>query len=148
MEKHIWDVFLQPANMDPAHWWTPRQWVGNVEGDDQDQAIKQAAQYKKPGYGLIVVPAPKKKRPDFNPTEALARYRELEGLLNLELLNNPEWQAMREREDTSFLLASPHFRAQEQLLQEIDENGYTIIDSEDENENPIYEIEPLEEEDK
>jgi hypothetical protein len=142
-----WDVFLKPANTDPRQWWSARQWVGTIEGDDQAQAWGHATQlYRKAGYDLAVQPAPKQKRPEFNPTEALARYRELEGLLNLELINNPKWQAMRAQGDTSFILTSRHHQAQEQLLEEIEKNGYTIIDSEDENENPVYEIEPLEEE--
>jgi hypothetical protein len=144
-----WDVFIEPANSDaPRQWWTARQWVGITEGDDQAQATEAAAQYKKPGYDLVVKQTPPQKRPDFNPTEALARYRELEALLNLELINNQQWQAMRAEGDTSFLQTSRHFQAQERLLKEIDENGYTLIDSEDEDENPVYEIEPLEEEAK
>ncbi|HEU5375556.1 MAG TPA: hypothetical protein VFV38_08970 [Ktedonobacteraceae bacterium] len=52
---------------------------------------------------------------------------------------------MRAQGDTSFLLTSRHFQEQERLVQEIDENGYSLLDSEDENEHPVYEIEPLEE---
>jgi hypothetical protein len=142
-----WDVFLKPANTDPARqWWSARQWIGIIEGDSQDQAANQAAPvYGKVDYDLVIQQTPKQKRPDFNPTEALARYRELEALLNLELINTPKWQAMRAQGDTSFLQTSRHFQAQEQLSREIEENGYTLIDSEDENENPVYEIEPLEE---
>lgn len=142
-----WDVFLKPVNTDVTHWWLSAcQWVGMIEGDSQDQATKQAALvYGKPGYDLRVQRAPKQKCPEFNPTEALARYRELEGLLNLELINNPIWQAMRAQGETRFLQTSRHFQAQEWLIKEMEENGYTLIDLEDENENPVYEIEPLEE---
>ncbi|HEU5375537.1 MAG TPA: hypothetical protein VFV38_08875 [Ktedonobacteraceae bacterium] len=74
-----WDVFLSHPAVNFA-----RQWVGIVHGDDQDQALKQATSlYEKPGYNLAVQPTPKRKRPDFDPTAALARYRELDGLLNL-----------------------------------------------------------------
>jgi hypothetical protein len=139
-----WDVFLSHPVVNYA-----RQWVGIVDGDDQDQAMVQATPlYGKPGYDLAVRPTPKRKRPDFDPTAALARYRELEGLLNLELFQNPRWQAMRAQGDTSFLLTSRYFQEQERLVQEIDANGYSLFDSEDlegESEHPIYEIEPLEE---
>lgn len=139
---NTWDVFLTSANTIMT-----RQWVGTIEGNNRDQAMRRDEPlYEKPDYDLVVQRAPKQKRPEFNPTEALARYRELEGLLNLELINTPKWQALRAQGDTSFLLTSRHFQAQEQLLKEIEENGYGIIDSEDEDENPVYEIEPLEEE--
>ena len=142
-----WDVFLKPVKIDiPRQWWTARQWVGIIEGDSQDQAARQAAPvYGKAGYDLVVQPTPRAKRPDFDPTQALARYRELEALLNLELINNPVWQRMRAQGDTSFLRESRHFQAQEKLSDEIEANGYTLIDSEDEQENTVYEIEPLEE---
>lgn len=81
----------------------------------------------------------------FNPTMALARYRELEALLNLELANRPDWQKMRQQGDTSFLLDSGYFAKQNRLMEEIERQGYTIVDYEDENGNPIYGIEPMEE---
>lgn len=81
----------------------------------------------------------------FNPEMALARYRELEALMNLEIINNPHWQVRRAAGDTSFLRESKNFAAQDALLEEIERNGYTITDREDEQGNPIYEIEPLEE---
>lgn len=136
----VWDVFYEVPGMDG-----PRQWGGIVDGETIDQARERAAQfYRKPGSDLSLAPVPRQKRPDFDPTEALARYRELESLLNLELISKPQWQAMRRKGDTSFLLASRHFQEQERLSIEIEENGYTILLSEDKNENPVYEIEPLE----
>ena len=80
----------------------------------------------------------------FDPTLAIARYRELEALLNLELLRNTRWQEMRAQGDTSFLRESPLFAEQEQLMEEAERNGYAIVWSEDENEKPLYGIEPLE----
>lgn len=52
---------------------------------------------------------------------------------------------MRAQEDTSFLQTSRYFQEQERLVQEIAENGYSLLDHEDEDEHTIYEIEPLEE---
>jgi hypothetical protein len=142
---HCWDVFLKPARSDLANWITVRQWVGTIDAESQDQAERSAASlYSKPGYDLLVQQAPQQKRPDFNLTNALARYRELEGLPNLEIINNPVWQARRAQGDTHFLLDSRYFQEQEQLAREIEANGYTILELEDEEENPIYEIEPLE----
>lgn len=76
----------------------------------------------------------------FNPTMAIARYRELEAMLNLELLNNPRWQEMRANGDTSFLLDSGYFAEQNRLMEEVERHGYTIVDYEDENGDPIWEI--------
>jgi hypothetical protein len=67
----------------------------------------------------------------FNPTMAIARYRELEALLNLELLKNLEWQERRARGDTSFLLDSPYFAEQNRLMEEVERHGYSIVDYED-----------------
>lgn len=85
------------------------------------------------------------KSEPFDPTMALARYRELEALMNLELAQKPEWQEMRARGDTSFLLDSRYFAEQNRLEEEIERHGYTIVSADDESGNPIYEIEPLEE---
>lgn len=138
--SNTWDIFLKPISINYAH-----QWVGTIESDSQEQAIKQATPlYGRSGCSLVAQHAPIQKSKDFDPTQALARYRELEGLLNLELINNPKWQKMRAQGDTSFLLTSRYFQAQVQLMREIEENGYTIIDTDDDNEHPIYEIEPLE----
>jgi hypothetical protein len=80
----------------------------------------------------------------FDPTMALARFRELEALINLELVTNPEWQRMRTRGDTSFLLDSGHFAEQNRLTENIERHGYTIVDQYDEvTGDPIYSIEPL-----
>ena len=81
---------------------------------------------------------------EFNPTMALASFRELEALMNLELACKPEWQEMRAKGNTSFLLDSRYFAEQNRLTEEIERHGYTIVDYEDENENPIYAIEPME----
>jgi len=135
-----WDVFYEPADTD-----APRQWIGTAQGDTMAQAIANAAQfYERPGYDLLVKRAPQSVSADFNPTLAIARYRELESLLNLELLHNPRWQAMREQGDTSFLQDSGHFAEQNRLAEEIERNGYTIVDSEDEAGNTVYGIETLE----
>ena len=81
----------------------------------------------------------------FNPELAIARYRELEALLNLELLNRSDWQEQRARGEYGWLRKSRHFLAQEKLMTEADRNGYSIVDYEDENGNPIYGIEKKEE---
>lgn len=82
----------------------------------------------------------------FDPTLAIARYRELEALLNLELLKREDWQQKRAQGDTSFLLDSPLFAEQNRIMEEADRAGYWIVDAEDENGNPIYGIEPKEDE--
>ncbi len=79
----------------------------------------------------------------FDPTLAIARYRELDALLFLQLLNRPDWQARRTHGDTSFLLDSPIFAEQNRIMEEADRHGYAIIDSEDERGHTIYEIEPM-----
>jgi hypothetical protein len=93
MALYTWDVFYEEADSDA---W--RQWVGTREADTQAQAVEQAAQfYERPSHDLLAKRAPKQKRPDFNPSLALARYRELEALLTLEMFTTPAWLAMRER---------------------------------------------------
>lgn len=82
----------------------------------------------------------------FNPTMALAHYRELEALMNLAIINNLEWQERRANGDTSFLLQNKHFIEQNKLMEEIDRQGYILVNYEDENGDPIYAIEPKEKE--
>lgn len=84
----------------------------------------------------------------FEPFLALARYQELEVLLNLELINRPDWQERRTQGDTTFLLESKYFQEQNQLLEVIASNGYDIIDHGDDEApeyKPVYGIEKSEE---
>ena len=79
----------------------------------------------------------------FNPDHALIRYRELEALLNLELITRDDWQRARAAGDMRWLQLSKHFQAQEALCQEIEAHGYEINAYEDDDENPIYVIEKI-----
>lgn len=68
----------------------------------------------------------------FHPELALARYRELEALLRLELLCHPDWQEQRAQGNYEWLRTNTYFIEQAILLNIITQNGYAIVDCEDE----------------
>lgn len=83
----------------------------------------------------------------FNPDFALARYRELEALLNLELAKHPEWQRRREQDDYEWLRTHPYFIEQEQVADSLADHGYDItFDEDDVTGKPIYELLKMEDE--